>query len=314
MPRSLYFLFFTITLFTAACQPASDSGDPNGPDDSEKFVPYQEKLARQEKALRTSLKVSETTTLQSSDAQPGTFFVTKTEQFNEQGNLTSETSLNAEGKLTKSVQNNWKGDLLQASEVKNEMGQSYKAVYTYNNKDQKLNEVIHRPSGDTLLARSYTYDANGNETEARLEDRQRKRSLRKTMTHDAQGRPTTIREFQDGSLTWEEIYEINGSNWHVTRRKKGGEVMGLFYTEFDAEGKALKIEQMTADSTVRLAIVYNYDAKGNLDQERHYGRGGNELQSIQYSYQENGLLSERVLFTPTVPGGIKTRWEYRLRE
>lgn len=305
-------------LFATACQPTTDSSangsDPDPTAKSEKFVPYQEKLAQKEKALRARLKVSETTTLQSSEANPGTFFVTRNELYDESGNVVSETNLDAEGKVTKSVQNTWKGDLLQASEVKNEMGQSYKAVYHYNAQGEKLNEVIHRPTGDTLLARSYTYDTKGNEIEARLEDRQRRRSLSKTMQYDAEGRPSTIREFVGDSLTWEESYLIYDDHWSVTRRNHSGKIMGIFNTEFDSEGKALKIEQLKADSTVRLGIAYQYDEKGNLIEEKHFGRNGNELQSIRYSYLDNGLLSERVLFTPTVPNGIKTRWQYKMRK
>lgn len=312
-------LLLVTVLFATACQPESGStGDPKSESDanttSEKFVPYQEKLAQKEKALRASLKISETTTLQSADAKPGTFFVTRTQQFDENGNAIAEANYDADGKVTKSVQNSWENDLIQASDVKNEMGQSYKAVYFYNDKNEKLSEVIHRPSGDTLLARSYTYDATGNEIEARLEDRQRRRSLSKTMSYDAQGRPLSIREFQGDSLTWEESYQIEENNWSVTRRNHSGKIMGIFNTEFDQEGKALKIEQLKADSSVRLGISYEYDDKGNLVNERHYGRNGNELQSLRYNYLENGLLNERVLFTPTFPGGIKTRWQYKMRE
>jgi antitoxin component YwqK of YwqJK toxin-antitoxin module len=305
MSRLYPLLLCLAAIFIAAC-----SNSPAG----EKFIPYQEKLAKQEKELRAKLKVRETSTLQASPIKAGAYTMVHHETYDPNGNVLSEQSYDADGMLKKSVQNTWEGDALVKSIVTNEMGQSYTAVYDYNDKGEKLKETLLRPSGDTLLIRSYEYDEAGNEIMARMDDRQKNRLLSKTMTYDALGRPATIAELVRDSITWEEVYTITDTVWQVLRRNQAGEVMGIFNTNFDPEGKALRIEQLSADKTLRLGIVYSYDANGRLEKENHYGKGGSLLQSLRYTYLDNGLLKDRNLVTNSLPTGLLTKWQYKFEE
>lgn len=276
----------------------------------EKFIPYQERLAQQEKAERARLGVREVRTLQPSPNESATWSPITIARYDPRGNLISEETRTAQGELRKSVENTWQGDLLLRSVVKSPQGRSYRAVYEYDARKNKRSETLFKPSGDTLLTRRYRYDPTGNETEAWFTDQQRNRRFRKTTAYNALGQPTTVTEYLGDSITWREHYTIQPRKWRVTRQRYNGDTLSHFITEFDKAGRAIRIEQLGPDDDLQFGINYLYDAEGRLFKESQYGKEGKELQSVQYTFDEAGLKTEQITLLPGLPQGAVTRYEY----
>jgi hypothetical protein len=312
MLKNSHYLFalIALSLCIAACKPSENSGKAK----SGKWLPYPEQKAFEEQQLRASLKVEKREGMSNvlKDTVE-TWYPSELSLYNQYGQITLSQLMDSEGKVTKETKYEYRDSLLIKEIIKESSGYSSAMEYGYNEKGQKISELMFQ-RGDSVLRRSYVVDANGNEMEVELLKFRDGAKFKLETQRNEKGEPIHVKELQDGVPNWTEVYEISDSLWRIKRSDAQNHVQGDYEMRFDQNQAITQMINRDESGKIRISIVYTNDAQGRNLKEQYFGGQGQAMQASEFRYNDQGLLVERTFSSPTSPQKTITRYTYSFRK
>lgn len=306
--RRLAFVLSVTVLLLPGCKDAAASARQG------KWLSYSEKSQLAEQQLRAKWKVERRNGESNSLSDSGeVWFPSEVIQYNAYGQEVVRQDFDEAGKVVKETRNVYRDSLLLRTDVKEANGYSSAIEYTYNAKQQRIAELLFQ-RGDSTMRRTYTLDPAGNETEVALVRFRDSTRLKLLTERDRHGGPSKVSELQDGKANWNETYSLGDTLWRIQRTDGQGKLQNDYEMHFDRNGAIRRMVNRNEEGIVRMEIAYVNNAQGRPVKETHFGTGGRVLQTIEYAYDERGLLSERKLSTPTVAFVLTTRYTYTCRK
>ncbi|HEX2900731.1 MAG TPA: hypothetical protein VHS96_13495 [Bacteroidia bacterium] len=278
-----------------------------------KWVPYNEKSTLADQALRARLKVERREALTNTLTDTGeVWFASEVVLYNAYGLQTLAQEMDQAGTIVKETRNDYRDSLIVRQAVTEGSGYSSAIEFTYNDKNQKVGELLFQ-RGDSVLRRSYKVDAVGNETEVALQRFRDGSRFELVTERDDLGRPAKVREMQGGKANWSEVYTLSDSLWRIQRSDSLGKLQSDYEMRFDASGAIARMVNRTPDGKTRLQVEYVNDKHGRPLKESFFGANGQQFQTYEYLYNNEGLLMERRLSTPNQPFVLITKYTYSFR-
>ncbi len=279
-----------------------------------KWIPYNEKSAIADQALRAQLKVERRESMTNNPTDTGeVWFASEVILYNNYGMPILSQELDPTGKIVKETRNDYRDSLMVRQAVTEGSGYTSAIEFFYNDKQQKTGELIFQ-RGDSVLRRAYTMDAAGNEIKVDLKRYRDKTRFELLTDRDELGRPTKVREMLGSTNTWSEIYTLSDTLWRIKRSDSTGKLISDYEMRFDQNGAISRMVNRTPDGKVRLQVDYLNDKNGRPLTESFYGSNNQAFQTYEYKYDEAGLLIERKLVTPNQPFVLTTKYTYTFRK
>lgn len=320
MNRYLYAIHFRMTMplkfsapllllsLTLASRCAVQPAKPEGP---QRFVSYAERMDEEERTQRKTAGLLAMVARTPDPADSSNRLVVAIDSFDTEGNQVFNQTFGPDGKPIKEIRYRYENGLLVETR-QNEAERAVVVTYTYDATRQKSFELVRDGNGDTLLTRTYKYDAVGNETEASFYRKANATRLRKVTTYDAQGRPATVQERNGETVNWEERYTYTDS-LDATERSAGGQVQVIYQIRYDDKGHSTSLEQLGPDRQPRITVKMTYDDKGRLLKELTFGPQGNQISSFEYAYDAKGMRTRRVMIRPEIAEPMVLEYEAKYR-
>jgi antitoxin component YwqK of YwqJK toxin-antitoxin module len=199
----------------------------------------------------------------------GNHYVTATQEFDINGNLTSQRSFNRDGEPGENNEYSYdekgrvKEELIYYED--NELAETHRYVYADDGK--VLEEQIEYQGGakDTV---TYSYNSSG--------------KLLERKQIDEEGEIESLDKYEyDGELiTQESIY--NGDNELITDAKH----------TYDAKGNIVETIALSKERGEKIRTVYEYDEQGRRDCIEHYNGNGQVFARTTYTFDESGNMTE----------------------
>jgi hypothetical protein len=299
----------TCCLLLGACKSQDAAAAKPG-----KWMNYAEITASKEQQLRRMLKVEQRDGMSSAVTDTGeVWYPSEITQYNIYGLPTLSQLMDQSGVVTKETRYEYQDSLVVREYVKESTGYSAALHFKYNEKGQKIEELMFQ-RGDSALRRTYTLDALGNEIAVDLYKFRDHAFLKLLTTRDAMGRPVDVQEMQNGKANWTEKYAMSDSVWRIKRSDANGTLQSDYEMHFDAQRSISKMVNRDPEGKTRMRVDFTNDAQGRVIQDQFYGAQDQPLQGTRSRYNDQGLLVERILTTPTQTLPIKTKLTYSFRK
>jgi hypothetical protein len=279
-----------------------------------KWLHYDEKTKLEEQHLKARLRVERREALTNTLADTGeVWFVSEVTTYNIHGQPLVAQEKDVTGKVVKETRTDYRDSLITRQAVSEASGYSSAIEYSYDSRNLKTAELVFQ-RGDTTMRRDYQVDALGNELQVDLFRFRDSVRMQLRTVRDSLGRPVSVKEMQGDQANWSEAYTLSDTLWRIKRTGQHGELQSDYEIKFDSKGRIVHMMNRTAEGKPRLQVNYVHDAQGHLLRESYFGGNAQPFQTVEFKYDEKGLLIERKLSTPNQPFVLTTRYTYTFRE
>jgi hypothetical protein len=286
---------------------ASRCAETQTPGSPARYVSYSEKIAEEERLQRKEAGLVALLTTTPDPADSLKRLEVAIDSFDTEGHQVFNRTFGADGNSIKEIHHRYLDGRL-AETRQSEPERAVTVTYSYNAEGRKTAELVVDASGDTLVTRTFVYDAVGNEIEASFYRKANQSRLKKRSTYDAQGRPATVQELSGETVNWEERYTYTDT-LQTTERSANGQVQVIYHMRFDKLGHATSLKQLAPDLRPRTVVQMRYDDKGRMLEEVTTGPEGNPVSTFSYTYDAKGTRASRSMQRPDLQRPLLLRYE-----